>query len=336
MQVTSSRFAVPAVLLAVSALPACAATVTVGPGKQYATVSAAVAAASGGDEIDVSAGTYTNDFSNITVPLTLVAVGGRVLLRATEDVPNEKGIWVTSADVTATGFDFAGARTTNEAGQNAAGIRYQGGNLTLHACWFHNNQEGLLADAVPAGNIAIYNSEFGRNGDATGPGAGYTHDIYVNQVASLYVESSWFHDARIGHDFKTRAAETTIVNSRFTDLPTSTASYSIDAPNGGVVSITGSSIQQGQASQNPVIVSFGEEGNLWPSSSLTIASTLVENNLTSHTPLFVNDAAGVTAALQQLQVYGLTAGQLVNAPATLSGITYLGSEPTIPTNHPWQ
>ena len=49
-----------ALLLTASlAVPARAATLTVGPGKQFASVSAAVAAAHSGDAIAVSAGTYT-------------------------------------------------------------------------------------------------------------------------------------------------------------------------------------------------------------------------------------------------------------------------------------
>ncbi len=56
----------------------------------------------------------------------------------------------------------------------------------------------------------------------------------------------------------------------------------------------------------------------------------------ANTPLFVDDAAGVTAELQTLQVYGLISGQLVNAPGSLNGIAYLGTEPKIATNYPWQ
>ena len=56
---------------------------TVGPGQQYATIQAAVAAASAGDTIDVQAGVYTNDFISIFKDLTLQAVGGIVRLVAT-------------------------------------------------------------------------------------------------------------------------------------------------------------------------------------------------------------------------------------------------------------
>ncbi|MDB5446641.1 MAG: putative calcium-binding protein, partial [Phenylobacterium sp.] len=41
------------------------ATLTVGQGQQYATISAAVAASHDGDLLQVQAGTYTNDFAEI-------------------------------------------------------------------------------------------------------------------------------------------------------------------------------------------------------------------------------------------------------------------------------
>jgi hypothetical protein len=46
---------------------------TVGPGKQYATITAAVAASHRGDTIAVQAGTYINNFAVISHSLTLQA-----------------------------------------------------------------------------------------------------------------------------------------------------------------------------------------------------------------------------------------------------------------------
>ena len=64
---------------------------TVGPGQQYATIQAAVAAASAGDTIDVQAGVYTNDFISIFKDLTLQAVGGIVRLVATVSSAERQG-----------------------------------------------------------------------------------------------------------------------------------------------------------------------------------------------------------------------------------------------------
>jgi hypothetical protein len=72
---------------------------TVGPGKQYPRISAAVAAQASSPghswEIDVQAGTYLNDFAVITNPTDIEAKGGPVILDATVPPPNEASSWAT-------------------------------------------------------------------------------------------------------------------------------------------------------------------------------------------------------------------------------------------------
>ena len=105
---------------------------TVGPGQQYATIQAAVAAASAGDTIDVQAGVYTNDFISIFKDLTLQAVGGIVRLVATVSPPNGKAIideGGAGITVTINGFDVSGAAVADK---NGAAVRYEGGSLTLN------------------------------------------------------------------------------------------------------------------------------------------------------------------------------------------------------------
>src|SRR6266851_1763042 len=110
--------------------PAAGSTIlTVGPGKQYSTIAAAIAASHNGDTIQVQAGTYTNDFATINTDITLEGIGGMVNMVSTVQIPNGKGILVTNSDVTINNFSFSGARVTDE---NGAGIRYQLGNLVLN------------------------------------------------------------------------------------------------------------------------------------------------------------------------------------------------------------
>ena len=78
--------------IAANAAPATAWIIeTVGPGKQFPTISAAVGAQTASNlyEIDVAAGTYQNDFSVITNPTDIEAKGGPVILQATVPPPNE-------------------------------------------------------------------------------------------------------------------------------------------------------------------------------------------------------------------------------------------------------
>src|SRR6185369_758492 len=99
--------------------------------------------------------------------------------------------------------------------------RYQAGNLTINNCYFHDNQDGILAASNLTGSITINRSEFAHNGT----GDGKTHNLYVNKIGTLTINDSYFHDAVVGHEIKSRAVNTIIRNSRIIDGPTGSASY---------------------------------------------------------------------------------------------------------------
>jgi hypothetical protein len=325
------------VVLALSAVPATAATLTVGAGEAYKTIAAAVAASQDGDTIAVKAGTYANDYAEITKKVTLTSVGGFARLHSTGLIPNRKAILITDTDITIKGFEFSGAEVSGNDGGNGAGIRYQGGDLVIDSCYFTGNQDGIMGTSDGTGTVTIKDSEFFANGAVTGPSAGFTHNLYISTgVARLTIENSYFHGARVGHEMKSRAKQTVIRNSRFVDGPTGTASYSIDLPNGGEVTITGSRIEQGPKSQNPDIIAFGEEGNLHPGSKLTIEDSLIENDLDTSSAYGVWNAAPSPVHILSSKIYGLTLNSLFHGPATISGIEYLKTEPPIASKHPWE
>src|SRR5262245_44852232 len=118
------------------------AVLTVGSGQQYATLSAAVAASHDGDTIYVQAGTYANDVASVTNDISIVGVGGMAhfVCDGTIPIPNRKAILVTNAKVTLDHLEFSGAVVPDG---NGAGVRFDGGNLTITNCYFHNNQDGL-------------------------------------------------------------------------------------------------------------------------------------------------------------------------------------------------
>ena len=89
-----------------------------------------------------------------------------------------------------------------------------------------------------------------RNSRYNGAGDGRSHNIYVNEIASLVIDNSYLHDADIGHQIKSRAQSTTITNSRIYD-GNGTGSYSIDLPNGGKGVIRNNVIQQGPNYRQP-------------------------------------------------------------------------------------
>jgi Ca2+-binding RTX toxin-like protein len=267
-----------------------------------------------------------NDFAEIRTKITLEGVGGMVRMQATGAIPNDKGILVVDTDATIDHFEFSGAAG---ASGNAAGIRYQGGALTVTNSYFHDNQNGLLANPSASGTITIRDSEFAHNGS----GDGYTHNLYVGDIAKLSVQDSYFHDAVVGHQIKSRAEVTEISNTRIFDNSGS-SSYSIDLPNGGRATLTGNVIEQGPNGGNPNIVAFGEEGGLHAGSALTLSGNTVINDMGRGT--FVWDASGTGASISDTRVFGLSDSQMASGSGvSVSGTTYLAAEPALDTSHPW-
>jgi hypothetical protein len=215
------------------------AILTVGSNQQYSTLSSAIAASHNGDTIYVQHGTYTNDFSIINTNVNIVGVGGMVQLVATASPPNGKAILTTSSDVTIDHVEFSGAVVPDA---NGAGIRYQNGHLTITNSYFHDNQMGLLAAGVTTGSVTVDHSEFGHNIVADGSALG--HNLYIGgPLGNFKVTNSYFHDAVEGHELKSRALNSDIENNRIFDN-NSTASYSIDLPNGGNAIVKNNIIQQ--------------------------------------------------------------------------------------------
>lgn len=240
---------------------------TVGAGQSYATLAGAVAASSAGDTIQVQAGDYVDDFTTIGHTLTIQSVGGLARFIAASPPPDGKAIMTVDADLTLSGLAFTGAAVPDG---NGAGIRYEAGNLSISHSLFWGNQDGLLGAANPTGTISIDGSEFAFNGT----GDGFTHNLYVGEIASLVVTDSYFHDVSVGHEIKSRALSNTITGNTIADGPDSTGSYAIDLPNGGTGIITGNLFQKGPNTENQNFVSVGEEGGVYPGTQVAVSGNV--------------------------------------------------------------
>jgi hypothetical protein len=258
-----SRFLAYYVLLFVGvqfcglATPTHASTLSVGPGQQYATPCAAIAAASPGDTIQIDpSGNYAGDVCAWgTNNLHILGTGStRVVIDANGNNSQGKGTWVINgADGTIIeNIEFKNAAVPDS---NGAGIRIDGGSLTVRNCYFHDNQDGILAGAS-SGSMLVEFSEFFHNG----AGDGFSHNIYVGNYAKFIFRYNYSHGSVIGHLFKSRAAENDVYYNRLTDEATGTASYEIDIPNGGKSYIVGNLIEKGPNAQNSALVSYQEEG----------------------------------------------------------------------------
>ncbi len=308
------------------------AILTVGANGGFTTISAAVAAAASGDTIEVQAGTYIDDFPDgISEDLTLVGVGGMVNMVATVPPPNGKGIideGGPGVTVAISNFSFSGAVSPDG---NGSGVRYEGGTLLLNNDYFYGNQDGLLANPDPSGSITINHTEFADNGD---PNA-VNHNLDVGQIGTLTVTNSYFTGAVVGHEIRSLAQTTIIENNRIQDGPASTASYEIDLPNGGNATISGNVIEKGPQSENWNMMSYGEEGDIYESSSLTVSGNTILYDQSVESPVAVVNDTSVTASITDNDVYGLTADQIAVGPADVSGTVFLATEPVLDTSPPF-
>src|SRR5205823_2283684 len=120
-------------------------------------------------------------------------------------------------------FELSGAAISQNAGNNGAGIRHQGLNLTVRNCFFHDNQDGILGAPSTAGQgeVLIERSEFSHNG----AGDGFSHNMYLGNYARFTLQSSYSHTGNVGHLMKSRAHVSSILYNRITDEVGGTASY---------------------------------------------------------------------------------------------------------------
>jgi hypothetical protein len=304
----------------ICAMPAFAATIlTVGPGRQYQTISAAVTDADRDPKladtyvIEVMPGTYTDDFPLVTRPMTIEVdpahPRGRVVLQATGNLPNGKGIILTNASLTINGLTLSGARVDDSVGGNGAGIRDETSGparLIVRNSTFVGNQEGILDDGDPDETITIVNSAFKNNGN---PNSGAEHGIYIGRSGRLTVSHSLFCGQLNGNALKSRARITTVETSIIytgQDYPrlgcgTGAASYNIDLSNGGVATISRNQLIKGNAAPNHFIIAYGTEGLTYGDNRLLVSGNNFIGTATAFGPIAIIappcTAAGVSIRL---------------------------------------
>ena len=250
----------------------------VGADKEYKKPSEAFDAAKDGDTIVIDEGVWTDDVKYLpsTPNLTICGAGidrtvidGSRFIASTypSDEPHIagwKGLWViTGTGCTVEGVTFRNARVPAAAGQNGAGIRYEGdGPITIRNCSFTDNQNGILCGPLPNATMLIEGCVFRSNGNRAewGGDEGNTHNLYIGAIRELIFRNCISDHAWKGHDLKSRAYKTTIENSVFDDGHDARSSYIINCPNGGDVTVTGCTLVQSETAENGVMIAVGEEG----------------------------------------------------------------------------
>ncbi len=265
------------------------AKLLIGPTRDYTKPSDVTSLVKNGDTVEIDPGTYSNQSGTWKVnDLTLHALSGFAHLTAPSNISNGKAIWVIQGNNTVIeNIEFSGASVPD---QNGAGIRIEGGNITIRNCFFHDNENGILGGSGSLCNVTIENSEFSHNGF----GDGYSHNMYIGNAASFTLIFSYTHHAKIGHTIKSRAQINQILYNRIMDEADGTASYEVDLPNGGTSYLIGNIIQQGPLTDNPAIITYGEEGLSNTGKDLYVINNTIVNDRASGT--FISIASGALRA----------------------------------------
>lgn len=290
---TAFRTAQPAVAIAVAAGVLCwgvtaqAKVLEAGAGQTYKLPSQAIAAAQDGDTVKIAAGTYYDCAIVRANNLTIEGTGPDGSAILTDKTCAGKGLLITVGhDITIRNLTLQRARVPDN---NGAGIRVEGANLTIDKVKFINNQDGILTTSNPESTIIIKDSLFLRNGGCVGACA---HGIYVGHIKLLRVERSVFAETKQAHHIKSRALRTEVIDSDIHDGPTGTASYLIEAPNGGTLIVRGNKLEKGPMAENHTsAIMIGSEGVDQPTPEILIENNTFRNDGSYNTFLVANRSA---------------------------------------------
>lgn len=254
-------------LLFLAVVGAHAETHIVGPQPPALSLAQALALAQDGDTLALMPGEYQGHSGLVLQKrLTIRTLAGRAVLVAPPRAAERKAILVVrNGDVTVENIDFRGARSD---AANGAGIRFEGGRLTVRNCLFLDNENGILTGNDPAAELIVEDSEFGLAPRVVG---GLHHLLYVGRIGRFSIRGSRFYSGFEGNLIKSRARENRIAYNLIHDGDEGQASYQIDLPSGGLAWIIGNVFGKGPGAQNPVFVAYGAEQSAWPKNALYLS-----------------------------------------------------------------
>ncbi len=289
---------VPA-LLGLLCMPAAARTLTVGAGRDYPSLAAALAVAQPFDHVSLAPGRHADCASIRTDDLVIegAAQGGAESVVLDGVACEGKAAFVVHANrITIRNMTLAHIRVPSG---NGAGIRPEGIDLLVERVRFIENENGILAAPSPESTIIVRDSLFERNGVCNPLCA---HGIYVNALTLLRVERSRFFETHVGHHIKSRAPRTEVIDCELIDGDRGTSSYQIDLPNGGALRAQGNRIQKGPRSDNPKsVIILGEEGVTQPPGEILIADNILTVDGLSDV-VFVRNDTPVAASLRNNKI----------------------------------
>jgi len=279
------------------------ATMVVGPGEKVGTLTEAARLARDGEVIEIRPGNYRGQPALWTQDNLLIrGAGQRPVMIGEGKSGEDKAIWVVrGGNVRIENIEFRGARAADGKG---AGIRFEKGRLSVHACRFADNELGIVTGSLAGMALEIADSEFV---DAPRDGRAAHHLLDVGAIGNLVVRGSRFQNGFLGDLVRSRARENFVLYSMLADGAGGKASYELDFPNGGIAYVIGNVIGQSEGTDNPGLVGYGGEGPRWPENALYLSHNTLLND--RHTGSFLNvSLAKFPAGMEVWAINNLTAG----------------------------
>ncbi len=272
--------ALAVLLLTTLALPAKAKVLTVGPGRSYARIEAAVRKARPDDLILVYPRQDYQPYAQVAVLVTRPRITIRGVLFKGRRIPLSGKGFVYSGrgkipravfqfNPAATGclvegFEISDAR--NKEG-NASGVRInQANHVTLRNLELHHNDMGVMSagngSLTSALNQRILRCSIHHNGSPRSPGL--SHNLYLGG-ASVTISGCEIHHSTTGHNVKSRAHHTRVEYSHIHD----SANREFDlvdghgetsAPNSDAVILGCLIVKAAKIKGNKAVIHFGQDG----------------------------------------------------------------------------
>ena len=210
--------------------------------------------------------------------MTIEGIGDAEKIVMTDKACEGKAILVIRGEnTTVRNLTLTRARVPDE---NGAGIRGESKSIVIDKVRFINNQNGILS-GTDGGSMIIKDSYFEKNGFC---GGACSHGVYAGHLDLLHIENSRFFDTQHAHHIKSRARRTEVIGCDIEDGPDGTASYEVEAPNGGSLIVRDSKIIKGPNAENhTAAIMIGSEGVTQMTPEIIIANnTFPQRRQLSH------------------------------------------------------
>lgn len=153
---------------------------------------------------------------------------------------------------------------------NGAGIRIEGGDLTVRNAMFLDSQEGILGATDDPTHVTVDHSTFSGLGQCD-ESSDCAHSIYLANRGGVTVTNSRFERGRGGHYVKLRSPQVKIDDNSFDDSHGHKTNYAIDLPEGATGEILRNTFVQGADKENWTgFIVVAAEQRKYPSAGLRI------------------------------------------------------------------